>query len=398
MNDLLKLAVEAHGGIERWNKVKAIKVAASVTGAIWHVKSKPDYLKNVVFEVETVRERVTMDFPGQNKRSVFEAQQGRDAAGRRHTVESRDDPERAFDGQTRDTPWDDMHVAYFSGEAFYTYFNTPFLYTRLGFSTEEIQPIEMDGQTWRRLKVTFPDWIKSHTKVQISCFGPDGLLRRHDYTVDILGGATGLNFAFDYRNVDGHALPQQAARLCVRGRVPDCQAAALGQHRHQPNQSSLGQITMATKSLFTPLQLGALELPHRIIMAPMTRMRAGAGNVPTSLNAEYYAQRASAALIISEGTAISAQAQGYPSAPGIYTEAQIEGWRMVVEQVHARGGRISMQIAHNGRNSHSSLVPDGKVPVAPSAVPPNIPAYTSAFQPVEPEMPRALEPPRSPRS
>jgi N-ethylmaleimide reductase len=146
-----------------------------------------------------------------------------------------------------------------------------------------------------------------------------------------------------------------------------------------------------TKSLFTPLQLGALELPHRIVMAPMTRMRAGVGNVATSLNAEYYAQRASAALIISEGTAVSAQAQGYPSAPGIYTQAQIEGWRMVAEQVHARGGRIIMQIAHNGRNSHSSLVPDGKVPVAPSAVPPNIPAFTIAFQPVEPEMPRALE-------
>lgn len=148
---------------------------------------------------------------------------------------------------------------------------------------------------------------------------------------------------------------------------------------------------MATKSLFTPLQLGALELPHRIVMAPMTRMRAGAGNAPTSLNAEYYAQRASAALIISEGTAVSAQAQGYPSAPGIYTQAQIEGWRMVVEQVHARGGRIIIQVAHNGRNSHSSLVPDGKVPVAPSAIPPNIPAFTSAFQPVEPEMPRSLE-------
>ena len=209
MNDLLKLAVEAHGGIERWNKVKAVKVAASVTGAIWHVKSKPDYLKNFVFEAETLRERVTMDFPGQNKRSVFEPNRVEMQREDGTVIESRDDPERAFDGQARDSPWDDMHVAYFSGEAFYTYFNTPFLYTRVGFSSEEVQPIEMDGETWRRLKVTFPDWIKSHTKEQISCFGPDGLLRRHDYTVDILSGATGLNFASDYRNVAGILFPMK---------------------------------------------------------------------------------------------------------------------------------------------------------------------------------------------
>lgn len=147
---------------------------------------------------------------------------------------------------------------------------------------------------------------------------------------------------------------------------------------------------MSKKALFTPLTLGALELPHRIIMAPMTRMRAGEGNAPTPLNAEYYAQRASAALIISEGTAITAQGQGYPSAPGIYTEQQTAGWRLVTDAVHARGGLILMQLAHNGRNSHSSLVPGREVPVAPSAIPPNAPVFTSAFQPVQAETPRPL--------
>lgn len=98
-----------------------------------------------------------MDFPGQNKRSVFEPNRVEMQREDGTVIESRDDPERAFDGQARDSPWDDMHVAYFSGEAFYTYFNTPFLCTRVGFSSEEVQPIEMDGETWRRLKVTFPD-------------------------------------------------------------------------------------------------------------------------------------------------------------------------------------------------------------------------------------------------
>src|ERR1700730_11923696 len=97
---------------------------------------------------------------------------------------------------------------------------------------------------------------------------------------------------------------------------------------------------MSVATLFTPLRLGAIQLPHRIVMAPLTRMRAGANNVPTALNAQYYAQRSSAGLIISEGTAVSAEGQGYPSSPGIYTTEQIAGWRGVTDAVHARGGGI----------------------------------------------------------
>ncbi len=148
---------------------------------------------------------------------------------------------------------------------------------------------------------------------------------------------------------------------------------------------------MFKDTLFTPLRLGAMQLPNRIVMAPMTRMRAGSAHVPTALNAEYYAQRSSAGLIISEGTAISPQGQGYPNAPGIYTAAQIAGWRTVTDSVHARGGRIVMQIAHNGRNSHSSLMADGAPPVAPSAVLPTIPALTKDFQQEPAESPRPLE-------
>ena len=98
-------------------------------------------------------------------------------------------------------------------------------------------------------------------------------------------------------------------------------------------------LIMFKEALFKSLRLGAIQLPNRIVMAPLTRMRAGAANVPTALNAEYYAQRASAGLIISEGTAISPQAQGYPNAPGIYSVAQIAGWRAVTDRVHGCGGR-----------------------------------------------------------
>jgi hypothetical protein len=122
-------------------------------------------------------------------------------------LEARDDPEASFAGQLRETPWNDIHVAYFQDEALWTYLNTPFLYTHDGFVTEEIASIEVEGETWRRLKVTFPNNGKSHTREQISCFGPDGLLRRHDYAVDNLGSATGLNYASEYRVVNGIIFP-----------------------------------------------------------------------------------------------------------------------------------------------------------------------------------------------
>jgi hypothetical protein len=217
MNDLLNLAVKAHGGLERWNKVKSVKVAASITGAIWFVKSRGDALKDVIMTIATTRERLVMDFPGQNKRSIFEpariVMEKQDGT----LIDARDDPEKSFEGQQRSTPWDDMDVAYFSGEALWTYLNTPFLYTQEGFATEEISPIQVEGQTWRRLKVTFPDGVKSHSREQISCFGPDGLLRRHDYTVDILGGATGLNYASAYRDVDGIIVPTKRRVYAYEG-------------------------------------------------------------------------------------------------------------------------------------------------------------------------------------
>ncbi len=122
--------------------------------------------------------------------------------------------------------------------------------------------------------------------------------------------------------------------------------------------------------LFSPLPLGPSLLPNRIVMAPLTRNRAGRDGVPTALMAEYYAQRASAGLIISEATCISPQAVGYPSTPGIWNGAQVGGWARVTQAVHAHGGHIYCQLWHVGRVSHPSLQPGGALPVAPSAIRP----------------------------
>jgi N-ethylmaleimide reductase len=123
--------------------------------------------------------------------------------------------------------------------------------------------------------------------------------------------------------------------------------------------------------LFQPYRLGPFTLPNRIVMAPLTRSRARQpGNVPTSLNACYYAQRASAAFIISEATQVSMQGQGYAWTPGIHSREQVEGWRLVTDAVHAAGGRIFLQLWHVGRISHPALQPDHMLPVAPSAITP----------------------------
>lgn len=132
----------------------------------------------------------------------------------------------------------------------------------------------------------------------------------------------------------------------------------------------------ATELLFQPIRLGRYDLPNRIVMAPLTRSRARhPGNVPTTLNACYYAQRSSAALIISEATQVSLQGQGYAWTPGIHSREQVEGWRPVTDAVHKAGGLIFLQLWHVGRISHPSLQPDGMPPVAPSAVKPNGQAF-----------------------
>jgi N-ethylmaleimide reductase len=124
----------------------------------------------------------------------------------------------------------------------------------------------------------------------------------------------------------------------------------------------------ARVTAFDPIQIGQLPLPNRIAMAPMTRSRAAANGLATALMARYYAQRASAGLIITEGIQPSLVGQGYPSTPGLHTVEQVMSWRAVIDAVHAAGGRIYAQLLHTGRIGHPDLLPDGLIPVAPSAI------------------------------
>ncbi|MGD1908514.1 MAG: alkene reductase [Leptolyngbyaceae cyanobacterium] len=148
-------------------------------------------------------------------------------------------------------------------------------------------------------------------------------------------------------------------------------------------------VATSTQSLFTPIQLGPYQLPNRMVMAPLTRNRAGAGNVPLPIHATYYSQRASAGLIITEATHVTPQGIGYPNTPGIHTSEHVAAWRRVTDAVHQAGGRIFVQLWHVGRVSHPSFH-NGALPVAPSAIAPAGEAMT--YEGMQPFVtPRALE-------
>jgi len=149
--------------------------------------------------------------------------------------------------------------------------------------------------------------------------------------------------------------------------------------------------TRSPQALFERVDVRDFHLDNRIVMAPLTRNRAGPGLVPGSLAAEYYRQRASAGLIIAEATQVSPQAQGYADTPGCYTEAQVVGWRKVTDVVHAEGGTIVLQLWHTGRVSHTSFQQDGQAPVGPSAIRANTKTFIGGAGFVDCSMPRALE-------
>ncbi|MFI0967643.1 hypothetical protein ACH4S8_40655 [Streptomyces sp. NPDC021080] len=165
MTSLLNEAVEAHGGLARWNAITGLEAELSITGAIWHVKSKPDFFKNVTLHAATQKQHVVLSPVGASGRhTVFQDDTLalKTAAG--EVLERRKNPESSYVGQTLQTPWDDLHGAFFATSALWTYFTAPFLYTYPGFQTEEVEPRHENGEVWRGLQVTFPEHVHSHTR------------------------------------------------------------------------------------------------------------------------------------------------------------------------------------------------------------------------------------------
>ncbi|MEV4127258.1 hypothetical protein [Nocardia sp. NPDC049707] len=218
MTDLLQAAVEAHGGVEKWREAEAIDVTLNFWGALLDLKGFPGHFQPTV-SIDTHSPRTTIQHLDRNSenRWIFTPDRVWIERPDGSIVADRTDPRSAFVGHVRETPWDQLHLTYFFGYAMWNYLTAPFLFTEPGFSTRELEPHEESGETWRRLEVTFPKRIPTHTPVQTFYFGDDFMLRRVDYTTDVLGGVA-AHYTYDVKIVDGFAFP--FFRRVVR-RTPD---------------------------------------------------------------------------------------------------------------------------------------------------------------------------------
>ena len=204
MNDLLKFTIEAHGGLDNWNNYQNITARIICGGIIWGMKQQPDIIDDVYVSSGTKRQ-FTSHYPFINAdwHTSFEPHRVAIENGNNEVIEELLDPRSSFAGHNTETPWTRLQLAYFTGYAMWTYFNAPFNFGDPGFETKEIEPWEEDGKVFRRLQVTFPKEIATHGDVQTFYIDAAGLIKRHDYDVDILGGSGAVHYLSDYIEVQG---------------------------------------------------------------------------------------------------------------------------------------------------------------------------------------------------
>ena len=207
MNSLLENSVQAHGGIDTWKQFGTVSAVLDIGGAVWQLKDQPTMFQGIELTADLHQQRMVITSQTAGWRGTFTPDAVRIESMDGRAVEERHAPRTGYKGHTQQTPWDRLHALYFTGYALWTYLTIPFLYTYPSFRTEELPEWRENGEVWRRLRIIFPDSIASHSREQISYFGEDGLLRRHDYTVDVMGNARGANSASNYKDVRGVMVP-----------------------------------------------------------------------------------------------------------------------------------------------------------------------------------------------
>jgi hypothetical protein len=218
MSNLLDRAIEAHGGMERWNEIRSIDVDFNFNGGLLDLKGYPGHHRPLV-SVDTSKPGVVIQrLAGDQDNRLFYTP-GRvwieQADGQ--VLEERSDPRASFRGHVRSTPWDRLHLTYFIGYAIWNYLSAPFLFSREGFVTRELKEHTEGNECWRVLEVTFPDDVPTHTKVQKFYFDDEFMLKRLDYVTDVLGGVA-AHYCYDPVTVDGVVFP--SLRRVVR-RTPE---------------------------------------------------------------------------------------------------------------------------------------------------------------------------------
>jgi hypothetical protein len=218
MDDLLDRTIEAHGGLERWRSVRAIDVVFNFSGGLLDLKGFPGHHRPAV-SVDTLKPRAVLQrLSGDpDDRWIFTPDRVWIERRDGEIVAERSQPRAAFAGHDRNTPWDRLHLTYFLGYAMWNYLTVPFLLIGSGFATRELEDHAEAGETWRVLEVTYPDDVPAHTKVQKLYFDQSFMLKRLDYTTDVLGGVA-AHYCYDPIAFDGIIIP--TLRRVVR-RTPD---------------------------------------------------------------------------------------------------------------------------------------------------------------------------------
>jgi len=211
MNGLTQLTIDAHGGMERLQRFEYVSAHVRTGGVLWTLKRQQGVLDDVTVRVALHKEWAShAPVVEPNLRTSVEPQRVATETNERRVVAERRYPRESFAGHGMDTPWDRLHLAYFAGDAMWTYLTSPFLLTMDGVSSEELSPWHEDGETWRRLKVTFPPDIATHSTVQTFSIGSDGLLKRHDYNVEISGDSPAAHYVHDHQETSGFSFRRSA--------------------------------------------------------------------------------------------------------------------------------------------------------------------------------------------
>jgi hypothetical protein len=206
--DLANFAIEAHGGLERWKRFTTLSVHARNGGVLWGAKGKAGVLDDVTVTVDLRNQKVShWPFGSPDRRSRFDPQRVALESTKGAILAELFKPRSSFRGHTLETPWSDLQLAYFAGCAMWTYLNIPFLLVRPGVQSQELEPWQEAGETWRRLRVRFPAEIAAHSTEQTLYFDQQGLLKRHDYDVEISGGTPAAHYASDLKEFSGIVFP-----------------------------------------------------------------------------------------------------------------------------------------------------------------------------------------------
>jgi hypothetical protein len=217
VNALARETIDAHGGLPRWRQFRHASARLRNGGVLWALKGQQGAIDDVRVRVALGREWAShAPLTGPAWRTSFEPHRVAIEAADGRVVEERDGPRDSFAGHALTTPWDRLQLAYFAGYAMWTYLTAPFLLAMDGVESVELEPWREDGEVWRRLQVSFPAAIATHGPIQTFYVGPGGLLRRHDYDAEVLGGAPAAHYLRGYAAFDGIQVPTER-RVYPRG-------------------------------------------------------------------------------------------------------------------------------------------------------------------------------------